>query len=178
MAATRSRPETPARQSARAAFARHLQIRNRRARGAVRHRDFQRSQRAHYDPNLAKIAANANAGLILNHMRGTPENWAKLPRCRIRWHDRADLDATINRARMAAWTDTHRRRSGSRLRQAEGTECDILAHLHKLAALDYPILVGPSRKHFLAQASENDTLYATARGDGGHTEWRLHRART
>jgi hypothetical protein len=39
---------------------------------------------------------------------------------------------------------------------------DILAHLPRLAALDYPILVGPSRKHFLAQASENDTLYATA----------------
>ena len=39
---------------------------------------------------------------------------------------------------------------------------DILAHLKQLAALDFPILVGPSRKSFLAQASETGTLYATA----------------
>ena len=32
-----------------------------------------------FDPNLAKVAANGNAGLILNHMRGQPETWAKLP---------------------------------------------------------------------------------------------------
>src|SRR6185437_5102452 len=32
-----------------------------------------------FDPDLAKTVANANAGLILNHMRGTPEAWAKLP---------------------------------------------------------------------------------------------------
>src|SRR5580693_3211027 len=32
-----------------------------------------------FDPDLAKKAAQSNAGLILNHMRGTPETWAKLP---------------------------------------------------------------------------------------------------
>jgi len=32
-----------------------------------------------YDPELARKAANANAGLILNHMRGSPETW---PSCR------------------------------------------------------------------------------------------------
>src|SRR5271166_2075685 len=30
-----------------------------------------------FDADLAKKVANANAGLILNHMRGTPETWAK-----------------------------------------------------------------------------------------------------
>jgi hypothetical protein len=39
---------------------------------------------------------------------------------------------------------------------------EILAHLKQLAALDYPILVGPSRKSFLSQPSENATLFATA----------------
>src|SRR5579872_4900723 len=55
-----------------------------------------------FDPNLAKVAANGNAGLILNHMRGQPDNWAKLP-------PMADplgaigneLNATISRARLA-----------------------------------------------------------------------------
>ena len=32
-----------------------------------------------FDPQLARAAANQNAGLILCHMRGTPETWAKLP---------------------------------------------------------------------------------------------------
>src|SRR6185437_6579205 len=32
-----------------------------------------------FDPELARKAAQANAGLVLNHMRGTPETWAKLP---------------------------------------------------------------------------------------------------
>jgi dihydropteroate synthase len=43
-----------------------------------------------FDPNLAKVAANANAGLILNHMRGQPETWAKLPPMK-------DVIATIGR---------------------------------------------------------------------------------
>jgi dihydropteroate synthase len=117
-----------------------------------------------YDPNLAKIAANANAGLILNHMRGTPENWAKLPPMQDPVGTIArDLDATISRARMAG---VERTRivvdPGLGFGKRKEQNADILAHLPRLAALDYPILVGPSRKHFLAQASENDTLYATA----------------
>src|ERR1700744_2520774 len=32
-----------------------------------------------FDPHLAKVAANGNVGLILNHMRGLPEAWPKLP---------------------------------------------------------------------------------------------------
>ena len=31
-----------------------------------------------FDMELAKVVAEANAGLVLNHMRGTPETWAKL----------------------------------------------------------------------------------------------------
>src|SRR5579859_859080 len=32
-----------------------------------------------FDADLARKAAQVNAGLILNHMRGTPETWVKLP---------------------------------------------------------------------------------------------------
>src|SRR5579871_1867896 len=31
------------------------------------------------DPELARAARQADAGLIINHMRGMPETWAKLP---------------------------------------------------------------------------------------------------
>src|ERR1700704_1351665 len=32
-----------------------------------------------FDAELARKVAGASAGLILNHMRGTPETWTKLP---------------------------------------------------------------------------------------------------
>src|ERR1700681_2845371 len=32
-----------------------------------------------FDPDLARTVSQANAGLILNHMRGSPETWLKLP---------------------------------------------------------------------------------------------------
>src|SRR5450631_1164287 len=32
-----------------------------------------------FDPLLAKVVLDHDAGLILNHMRGTPETWDKLP---------------------------------------------------------------------------------------------------
>src|SRR5713226_6988725 len=32
-----------------------------------------------FDPDLARQVVQADAGLILNHMRGTPETWVKLP---------------------------------------------------------------------------------------------------
>lgn len=31
------------------------------------------------DPDLAKVVTQHNAGLVIQHMRGTPETWAKLP---------------------------------------------------------------------------------------------------
>jgi dihydropteroate synthase len=38
----------------------------------------------------------------------------------------------------------------------------ILGHLAELAGLDLPILVGPSRKDFLAHATVEETRFATA----------------
>src|SRR5215475_12732392 len=53
-----------------------------------------------FEPQLARIVSNHNAGLILNHMRGRPETWAKLgpmpdPMATIL----RDLDAALGRAR-------------------------------------------------------------------------------
>jgi len=38
----------------------------------------------------------------------------------------------------------------------------ILAHIGELMPLDLPILVGPSRKHFLSHETQDETRYATA----------------
>ena len=55
-----------------------------------------------FEPQLAKVVTNHDAGLVLNHMRGRPETWAKLgplpdPMAAIA----RDLDATVSRARRS-----------------------------------------------------------------------------
>jgi dihydropteroate synthase len=117
-----------------------------------------------FDAELAKTAANANAGLILNHMRGTPETWAKLPPLPDMIGSVArDLEATINRARRAG---VDRARivvdPGLGFGKRREQNAEILAHLRQLAPLDCPILTGPSRKSFLAQPTDAETLYSTA----------------
>jgi dihydropteroate synthase len=122
-----------------------------------------------FDADLAKTVSNANAGLILNHMRGTPETWAKLPPLPDMMGSVVrDLEATINRARRAGVDRTRIAIDpglGFGKRREQNSE--ILAHLRQLAALDYPVLTGPSRKSFLVQAiaaetGDAETLYATA----------------
>jgi dihydropteroate synthase len=117
-----------------------------------------------FDPNLAKVAANGNAGLILNHMRGQPETWAKLPPMQDPVATiMRELEATVSRARHAG---VERGRividPGLGFGKRKEQNAEILAHLKQLAGLDYPILVGPSRKSFLTQPSESGTLFATA----------------
>ena len=117
-----------------------------------------------FDPNLAKVAANGNAGLILNHMRGLPETWAKLPPMQDPVGTIArELEATVSRARHAGVERGHIVIDpGLGFGKRKEQNAEILAHLKQLAGLDFPILVGPSRKSFLAQPSESGTLYATA----------------
>jgi dihydropteroate synthase len=117
-----------------------------------------------WDPLLAKVVVQNDAGLILNHMRGTPETWGKLgPIPDVMLAITKDLDASISRARrsgvdrLSIVLDP-----GIGFGKRKEQNAEILARLADLAKLDYPILVGPSRKAFLAQATEQETLFATA----------------
>jgi dihydropteroate synthase len=117
-----------------------------------------------FDHELARVVAQCDAGFILNHMRGTPETWAKLPPLKdVAGTVAADLGACVHRATQSGVT---RARIvidpglGFGKRREQNTE--ILAQLSRLAELDLPILVGPSRKSFLAQPTEKQTEMATA----------------
>lgn len=117
-----------------------------------------------FEPQLARIVSNHNAGLIVNHMRGRPETWAKLgpmpdPVAAIV----RDLDAAISRARHVG-IDRNRLVIDPGLGFGKRKEQNslILARLGQLAALDQPILVGPSRKAFLAHERPEETEFATA----------------
>jgi len=117
-----------------------------------------------FDAGLARVVSSHNAGLILNHMRGTPETWAKLPPVPdVMGLVRHDLEATVHRARRAAVD--HSRivvDPGFGFGKRGEQNFELLARLSELSSLDLPILAGPSRKHFLKQKTERETEFATA----------------
>jgi dihydropteroate synthase len=117
-----------------------------------------------FDPQLARVVVNQDAGLILNHMRGRPETWAKLPPLPdLMGSILRDLEASVHRARAAG---VERERimidPGIGFGKRKEQNAEILARLGELAALELPILVGPSRKSFLAQPTPVQTQFATA----------------
>ena len=116
------------------------------------------------DPLLAKKMVESDAGVILNHMRGSPDTWEKLPPLpNLMTAVVKDLDASANRARRAG---IDRARivldPGIGFGKRKEQNAELIARLPELARLDYPILTGPSRKSFLAQQSDRETLFATA----------------
>ena len=116
------------------------------------------------DPQLAKTTSNRDAGLILNHMRGRPEAWAKLPSLRdVMGTIGRELEATVNRARHAGVDRTRIVIDpGIGFGKRKEQNSQLLAELPQLARLELPIMVGPSHKSFLAHATVRETEFATA----------------
>ena len=117
-----------------------------------------------YDAQLAKTVSIRNAGLILNHMRGTPETWAKLPPL----PDPAglvttELEAAVHRARRSG-VEAGRLviDPGFGFGKRKEENARLIAGLGALQRLDVPILAGPSRKSFLNQTTPEGLLMATA----------------
>ena len=116
------------------------------------------------DPDLARQVMQADAGLIINHMRGMPETWAKLPPLKNPMVTIAtELDASVHRAVRAG---VERRRividPGLGFGKRKEQNAEILGRLDELARLEMPLLVGPSRKHFLARETALETEFAGA----------------
>ena len=116
------------------------------------------------DPQLVKVVAHFDAGLILNHMRGTPETWAKLaPLPDVMGTVCQDLQAAVHRATLGG-VDRSRMvvDPGLGFGKRKEQNAEILGRLQQLARLELPMMVGPSRKLFLTQASPEETEFAGA----------------
>jgi dihydropteroate synthase len=116
------------------------------------------------EPQLARVVSNHNAGLVLNHMRGRPEIWAKLaPMPDAMAAIIRDLEAAISRTRHVG---LERSRivvdPGIGFGKRKEQNSLILGRLAQLAVLDQPVMVGPSRKSFLAHEQDEETRCATA----------------
>jgi len=117
-----------------------------------------------FDPGVAKVVVQHNAGVILNHMRGRPESWGRLPPLPdVMGTIVKELEATVSRARRGG-VDKLRIvvDPGLGFGKRKEQNSEILARLSELAQLDLPIMTGPSNKSFLAQPTPAGTRFATA----------------
>jgi dihydropteroate synthase len=117
-----------------------------------------------FEPLLARAVSNNDAGLILNHMRGRPEMWAKLspipdPIGTIT----RELEAAVSRARRVGIDKSKLVIDpGIGFGKRKEQNSLIIGSLHALAGMDLPVMVGPSRKSFLAQTTAEGTKFATS----------------
>jgi dihydropteroate synthase len=116
------------------------------------------------DLQLPKIVTKYDAGLIINHMRGSPETWAKLAPLKDLMRSIAiDLEAAMHRARQAGVQKQQMVIDpglGFGKRREQNSE--IIAKLALLRSFDLPLAIGPSRKSFLRKEQESETEFATA----------------
>jgi dihydropteroate synthase len=106
-----------------------------------------------FDPALAEVINRRDAGLVLMHLRGSPETWAKqAPLPDVMGTIVRDLEAAVGRARRSG---LDRRRividPGVGFGKRGDQNYQILAGLSRLDALEQPVLIGTSRKSFLGQ---------------------------
>jgi dihydropteroate synthase len=108
------------------------------------------------DPDLGRVAADARAGLILMHSRGTVDRMASYDLAEYGPDPVADianeLSGALARAAMAGVAPEHIVLDPG-LGFAKRTEHSlaVLAHLDRILALGHPVLVGPSRKRFVGE---------------------------
>jgi dihydropteroate synthase len=117
-----------------------------------------------FEPQLARTVSNHDAGLVLNHMRGRPETWAKLaPMPDPIGTIARDLEASISRARHVGLDKTRIVVDpGLGFGKRKEQNLLIIGRLGELGGLDMPVLVGASRKHFLTRDNTEETKFATA----------------
>ena len=117
-----------------------------------------------FDPGLAKVVAQRDVGLVINHMRGTPDTWAKLaPMQDPMGGVIFDIGASVSRA-MKAGVDRSRIviDPGLGFGKRKEQNFTLIELLPALAHLELPIMVGPSRKSFLGIFDPKVPDYATA----------------
>lgn len=117
------------------------------------------------DSAMVEIVAKAGAGLALMHMQGSPQTMQHTPQYDDVIGEVARFLAA--RARFAIERGVARNRivldPGIGFGKTLTHNLDLLANLHVLKELGYPLLVGPSRKGFIGQLTRQSV---EARGWG------------
>ena len=119
------------------------------------------------DPGMAKVAARAGVPIILMHMRGTPRTMrSKSSYRRLVSEVLSDLGRSVRKALSCG---IRRNRilidPGIGFAKTPEQSLELLRCLNDFKRLGFPVVVGPSRKSFLAHvlgAGAQDRLFGTA----------------
>ena len=103
------------------------------------------------DPKILTVAAQADCPIVLMHMQGTPETMQDNP-----YYDHvvaeviASLQSSVNKA-LAAGVKKENivLDPGIGFGKRAQDNLTLLAHLNQLVGMDFPILLGTSRKRFM-----------------------------
>lgn len=106
------------------------------------------------DPRLAQVAARHKVPLILMHMRGTPRTMQKLPFAK---NVLRDVMRGLRRSIAVALGAGLRKSQiildpGIGFGKSTAQSYELIAGIPELAKLDYPLLLGTSRKSFIGAA--------------------------
>jgi dihydropteroate synthase len=109
-----------------------------------------------FDPAIAAVVARAHAGLVLMHMRGTPETMDGLARyADVTVEVTDELRAAAARAAAAGIPPERIALDpGFGFAKTPAQSFRLLDDLAAIVGLGYPVLVGPSRKRFLGTATD------------------------
>ena len=125
------------------------------------------------DPRIAEVVRRRKLALILMHMRGKPRTMQKTPFARDVLRDvTTGLRHALQLARRAGVAKSQIVLDpGIGFGKSCEQNCELLARLPELARLGYPLLVGTSRKSFIAKlllkselraAPETNRIWGTA----------------
>ena len=110
-----------------------------------------------FDPALAGVVAAAGAGLIVMHMRGTPDTMDSLAEYRgghVAPEVAVELEGAAARAEAAGVAkDRIAIDPGFGFAKTAAQNFRLLDELATIVAVGYPVAVGPSRKRFLGSAT-------------------------
>ncbi len=111
-----------------------------------------------FDAGLAAVAGDAQAGVILMHMRGTPDTMDDLAKYgHVAAEVAAELGGMAERAERAGRAGIARERivvdPGFGFAKTATQNLRLLDELATIVALGYPVAVGVSRKRFLGAAT-------------------------
>jgi dihydropteroate synthase len=112
---------------------------------------------------LAKLAAQYDAGLVLQHMRGTPDTWAKLGGMKGAVGTvLLELQAAVSRATRAG---VEQRRilldPGLGMGKRKEQNSELIAGLDRFAGLECPIAISPSGQSFATLLPQEPGLPAS-----------------
>ncbi len=110
-----------------------------------------------FDAALGGVVAAAGAGLIVMHMRGTPDTMDSLAQYRgghVAPEVAAELESAVQRAEGAGVAKQRIAVDpGLGFAKTTAQSFRLLDELATIAAIGYPVAVGPSRKRFLGAAT-------------------------